>query len=226
MNGKTHMIVGGLSAGIPVVISISLKELGFDVGNCIYFPIVGVIPSIFGGIAPDVDMPHSIAGKWIRKALTAVIIGSGCMLLFLYCMLMLGSRTFKVLLPFFCFFLLACFLTLFITAAKHRRETHSGLLFLVLLLPLFWCCTLSSVNIFTDILFSSWVGFIIAWLSHLVIDSFNKKGVPWLYPFVTKHYSVMSITTGTKEEDFFRLVSIVFFICFYFLVFILWGIFL
>ena len=37
MNGKTHMIVGGLSAGIPVAISISLKELGFDIGNCIYF---------------------------------------------------------------------------------------------------------------------------------------------------------------------------------------------
>jgi len=48
--------------------------------------------------------------------------------------------------------------------------------------------------------------------------------VPWLYPFITKHYSVMSVTTGTKEEDFFRLVSIISFICFYFLIFILWGI--
>lgn len=226
MNGKTHMIVGGLSAGVPVVLSFMSKDICFDIGNCVYYPIAGVVSGIFGGIGPDIDMPHSIAGKWIRKALTAIIIGSGGMMLFLCCMLLLGSGTFKVLVPFFSFFLLGCFFAIFLSVVKHRRETHNGLLFIVLSLPLFWCCTFSSVNMFTNLLFSLWIGFIIGWFSHLVIDSFNKKGVPWLYPFVKKHYSIMSITTGTKDEDFFRMISILFFIILYFFIIIFWRLFL
>lgn len=42
---------------------------------------------------------------------------------------------------------------------------------------------------------------IIGYVSHLVMDSFNPQGVPWLWPVTKKHFSIPVIRTGSKLEQ-------------------------
>ena len=51
-----------------------------------------------------------------------------------------------------------------------------------------------------------WYGFMIGLVSHLVMDSFTKEGVPWLLPIPVKFgfppFKGLRITTGKKLETF------------------------
>ena len=88
----------------------------------------------------------------------------------------------------------------------HRFLTHSliglaifgGLLHLLLVL---WQPIMSLVNI--DLV---WAAFMIGMLSHLVMDSFTKEGVPWLLPIPVKFglppIRSLRITSGKKIENF------------------------
>jgi len=88
----------------------------------------------------------------------------------------------------------------------HRFLTHSILgvvlmgwlahLLLLFIRPLF-------PNIDSDIV---WWAFIIGMVSHLIMDSFTKEGVPWLLPIPIKFgfppLRKLRITTGKKIEKF------------------------
>ena len=41
-------------------------------------------------------------------------------------------------------------------------------------------------------------------LSHLILDTFNGKGIMWLWPLSKKHFHIAKIHTGAKQESFFR----------------------
>ena len=45
-----------------------------------------------------------------------------------------------------------------------------------------------------------YMGMIPGILSHLILDSLNPGGIMWAYPVRKKHYSVMSIKTGSMWE--------------------------
>ena len=49
------------------------------------------------------------------------------------------------------------------------------------------------------------LGFLIGTLSHLVLDTFNYKGIMWLYPLTKKHYHIASIKTRTFGETAFTI---------------------
>jgi inner membrane protein len=101
----------------------------------------------------------------------------------------------------------------------HRFITHSLLglalfgwlthLLLITLQPL-----MSSVNIWLV-----WLAFMIGMVSHLVMDSFTKEGVPWLLPIPIKFgfppIRRLRITTGKKIENFIVLPGLLIFICWY-----------
>ena len=53
------------------------------------------------------------------------------------------------------------------------------------------------------------LGFLIGTLSHLVLDTFNYKGIMWLYPLTKKHYHIASIKTRTFGETAFMVAMIV-----------------
>lgn len=46
----------------------------------------------------------------------------------------------------------------------------------------------------------------IGYLSHLVLDTMNEKGVMWLWPILGQHMYVAKIRTGSKAEKGFRWV--------------------
>jgi inner membrane protein len=52
------------------------------------------------------------------------------------------------------------------------------------------------------------LGFLIGTISHLVLDTFNYKGIMWMYPFSLKHFHIASIKTRTTMETIFMAVMI------------------
>ena len=214
MTGKTHMLIGGLTAGVAVALAVTHRRLGFDINGHTAYPALFVLPAIVGGLGPDVDMPNSISGRFVRKFLTYGILGIGATLFVLVVATIVRGGDLLSLASLAVLFILTCGVMFFISKAKHRRETHSGLFCLILILPLSVVVIMSSASLLLNLLISLWVGFWIGWVSHLVADSFNKRGVPWLYPLKnTKgkltYYSVMSITTGTHEETIFKICATV-----------------
>lgn len=75
-----------------------------------------------------------------------------------------------------------------ILGIKHRTFTHS-------LLALFL-----STMVVMVIDFNIGIVFSISYLSHLILDSFTKMGVPWFYPFSKKYYGLKIIKTGGAED--------------------------
>lgn len=218
MNSYTHMVIGGLCAGLPVALSIAEQRLGFSLGGHQVYPVVGVIPAIIGALGPDIDMPNSKGGRQLRRFLKAAlsISGAGVILLSIYaCIGVKGEAVLDILIPCAVFFGLSCCMTLFITMAKHRRETHSGLVLLILLLPNVYILRFTEAGLFTGVLLSLWLGFCLGWLSHLGADTFNKKGVPWLYPFSKTYFRLAGFVTGTQGETTFRNFSIILFVAVY-----------
>ncbi|MDR2534817.1 MAG: metal-dependent hydrolase [Treponema sp.] len=218
MNGYTHMVVGGLCGGLPVALSIAEQKLGFPIAGHALYPFVGILPAIIGALGPDIDMPNSKGGKTVRAFLKTAVTFSGVIVLILSIYVCIGVKSenaVDVLIPCAIFFGLSCCTTMFVTKCKHRQETHSGLVMLILLLPNIYIVRFTPAGLFTSVLLSGWSGFCIGWLSHLLADSFNKKGVPWLYPFSKKYFRLSSFVTGTQGETMFRNFCIVLFVTVY-----------
>jgi membrane-bound metal-dependent hydrolase YbcI (DUF457 family) len=67
-----------------------------------------------------------------------------------------------------------------------------------------------------------WAAFMIGMVSHLVMDSFTKEGVPWLLPIPVKFgfppIRRLRITTGKTIENFIILPGLLIFTCWHFAV--------
>jgi len=83
-----------------------------------------------------------------------------------------------------------------ILGIKHRTITHSLL-------------TLILATI-TVMLFNFNIGLVFGYnySIHLILDSFTKMGVPFLYPFKKKYYGLKLIRTGGVEDMFICLLAI------------------
>ena len=83
----------------------------------------------------------------------------------------------------------------------HRGVTHAPLITTIFLaLSMFF---LATPNIYA---YSIVLGFFAGIYSHIILDGFTKGGVPLLYPFNKKKYSLKLFVTGKKGEDRFRLI--------------------
>lgn len=97
----------------------------------------------------------------------------------------------------------------------HRFITHS-ILGLIIFGWLSWLLlvALSPIMPAIDILLV-WIGFMIGMISHLVMDSFTKEGVPWLLPLPVKFgippLRRLRITTGKWIENFLVLPGLILF---------------
>lgn len=82
-------------------------------------------------------------------------------------------------------------------AFGHRGFFHTPILYIVLyflmsmVLPTYIC-----------------LGFIIGTMSHLILDSFNYKGIMWLYPLTKRHFHIASIRTRGFCETMFLILMV------------------
>jgi inner membrane protein len=206
------MVIGGLCGGIPVAFSIAEKKLGFSIGSHIVYPVIGLFPAVIGALGPDIDMPNSKAGAKVRRLLLVSIVISGLLLLFFF-----YRDDVHFFLPLFLAF---CCISLFVFRTKHRQGTHCGLLMIVLFLPNIYIVRFTQASPFINSMISAWLGFCFGWFSHLVVDTFNRKGVPWLYPFSRHYFRLAKIAAGTKGETVFRTFCVVLFTAAYMVIII------
>jgi membrane-bound metal-dependent hydrolase YbcI (DUF457 family) len=85
----------------------------------------------------------------------------------------------------------------------------------MLFLPNIYIARFIQASPLIDSVLSAWLGFCFGWFSHLVLDTLNPKGVPWLYPFSSRYFRFAKIGAGTKDESVFRTFCIVFFVIAY-----------
>jgi inner membrane protein len=97
----------------------------------------------------------------------------------------------------------------------HRFITHS-ILGLILFGWLSWLLLTFLSPIMTSIdIWIVWIAFMVGMLTHLVMDSFTKEGVPWLLPIPVKFgfppIRRMRLTTGKWIESFIVLPGLIIF---------------
>jgi len=227
MNGTTHMSIGALTGGLVLAYGIANRTLSFGLSDYEIYPLIVTAAGAIGGLAPDVDMARSKAGKFLRKVLRTVFIASA---LFMVAMnfipptgieildgaIGMGARVDRgvpLILAAFCILILAV-----IENSKHRGFTHTPVGLLVVASPLIFMLLTGTMFVGADIVVSAQIGFVLGWFSHMVIDSFNYPGTPWLWPLVTKHFNIMRIGSGTEGEAKFMAMSIVLFMMCYALI--------
>lgn len=84
------------------------------------------------------------------------------------------------------------------TTLGHRGATHSPFLILLFSCILHLLNKLIWVNLPLHIII---VGLFIGMMSHVFLDLLTKEGVPFLYPFSKKKFSLIGITTGGFIES-------------------------
>lgn len=84
----------------------------------------------------------------------------------------------------------------------HRGITHT------LLVPFVLYCVINYLSLST-IVASIIFGFLFGYVMHLFADMFNKKGIPLLWPLMTKHFYIMTIKTRSATETMFMVIWVV-----------------
>lgn len=82
-------------------------------------------------------------------------------------------------------------------AFGHRGFFHTPILYIALYF-------LMSMALPTSIC----LGFLIGTMSHLVLDSFNYKGIMWFYPLTKKHFHIASVKTRGFGETMFLILMV------------------
>jgi len=221
MNSTTHMTVGALSAGLLLAHSLSNgPQLSFELAGYQVYPLIAVFAGAMGGLAPDVDMAKSRARRFLRRVVRTCLILSALSLAIMYFIppygyefwdgtVRLGAgadRGVSLVLAAFCIFIIVI-----AEKAKHRGFTHTVVGLAVVAAPLVFMLITGVMFVGAYIAVSAQIGFLLGWLSHMVIDSFNYPGTPWLWPLVKKHFRLMRIASGKEGEATFLLVCIVIF---------------
>ena len=84
----------------------------------------------------------------------------------------------------------------FASISHHRGFFHTPILYLILA---------RLIYIFSPVLA---IGFGIGTFSHLVLDTFNYKGIMWLWPLTKKHYHIARVKTRSVGENIFMVAMI------------------
>lgn len=224
MNGKTHMIVGGLTGGIVLAHGIANHTSSFSFSGYEIYPIIITIAGAVGGLAPDVDMDRSTSGKFLHNILHAGLIISAIFLAIMYFTPRTGieildravgmsvgiNRNVPIIFAGFCLLIMVI-----IGRSKHRGFTHTTIALLIIAVPLIYMLLTKTGFSGADIVVSAQIGFVLGWLSHMVIDTFNYPGTPWLWPIINKHFNIMRVDSGTNEETIFCSIAIIAFVAVY-----------
>ena len=84
----------------------------------------------------------------------------------------------------------------------HRNFFHSPIFLLILYLLLSY--------FFPEYIFLI-QGFSIGFMTHQLLDMFNKSGIPLFYPFTKKRFNLFSVKSGSKNELLIAMIVYLFF---------------
>lgn len=178
MTGKTHLTVG-IAAGLTLA-----------AGNSIENQAILILAAAVGSLIPDLDHPRSKINQRVLllknrlfKMITYSLMGGGL----IYLDTILNSSGFKILR------LLGLTLIL-VGLSRHRGFTHS-LLGLVLFSGIVYIGT-SNYNLYV-----AFVGFVIGYVSHLVLDLVTVQGIELLYPYKKNIRIPLGIKTNGIVEN-------------------------
>ena len=224
MNGTTHITIGGLTGGLILAQTMAANALSLNFAGYEIYPLIVTVGAAVGGLAPDVDIAHSKAGRFLRDGLRYTLASSAIFFLAMVFMPQTGIRLLDGALaqgarvnrgvPF----VLAAFcglIMVIIEKSKHRGFTHTTAALLLVAFPLIFMLVTGVMFVGADIAVSGQIGFVLGWLSHMVADTFNRGGVPWLWPVMKKRFKVMRIKTGSGMEGKFTMVCTLLFILCY-----------
>lgn len=161
MLGKTHMAVG-VGSALLIVPPQNLPELA-----------VGISTAAAGSLIPDIDVKTSQAHRAAEKVIWIGILAAGIIMItdyFWFPVLNKGVMTDSTVMR-----MLAAAAVLFGICAIGKSLPHRSFMHSILAMLILTAC----VGVFLPIA-APW--FLIAFLSHLTIDVFNRKGEQLLYP--------------------------------------------
>lgn len=90
----------------------------------------------------------------------------------------------------------------------HRGIIHAPLLYLTIYIIVYLVYTKYAPSTYHYLYFAGNTGFFAGALSHLILDTFNKTGIPWFMPFSNNKISIASIKTRSDGETIFEIVQI------------------
>ena len=188
MEKKTHVALGNLVA-LAAVNPGSINSLLITVGF-----------ASLGGIFPDVDLKDSTTDKLfdrlITSLITVIVIGIFINYLFdinLYTKIKEYNSVFNYILCI-CIFTVMAYMG---SKTHHRSFTHSALGLIMYTLILSYAFSKAVT-----------VPFFLAYLSHILIDLFNRKGLTLFYPVKSRFCLNLCDSNGTINNLAFSLFSI------------------
>lgn len=87
---------------------------------------------------------------------------------------------------------------------EHRGITHTPFILVMFSFILSPLILLNNIYINSAI-----IGFFIGYISHLMYDLLNPKGIPLLFPATKKHFHIFLIKTDSLGEVIFRLLNFI-----------------
>ena len=224
MNGTTHLTIGGLTGGLILAQTMANNTLSLSFSGYEIYPLIVTVAAAVGGLAPDVDIAHSKAGRFLREGLRITLAASALFMLVMALIPQTGirlldgaiargagiNRGVPLILAAFCILIM-----FIVEKSKHRGFTHTTVGLLLVASPLIFMLVTRVMFVGADIAVSAQMGFVLGWLSHMVIDSFNRGGVPWLWPILKKRFRIMTIRTGSGMEGKFLMLCTAVFIVYY-----------
>lgn len=213
MTWRTH-IIGGLQTGI-VAASIA--------SGSVEDSLILISAASFGSILPDIDQPGSRIGqsdaliglvshlvsKFTRhRGFTHTLLGAIVMAALFFMPSLAGNARESII---------AFFAALFVFALVHAKggalSYFAGWLSVAAYIFTPIAASLVSdqnIELFLDIRSARLcaIGVFFGCVSHMVYDSFNRGGVPWLWPISRKQFHIMGIKTNTFGELYFVAIQI------------------
>lgn len=218
MKGTTHMAFGGM---LGLVTAVATYE-GLGVGDPIIYGSTILVGSGIGALIPDIDAEGAtitrklgIAGTLVAKGLKHRGITHTLLGFFVFTLAALGITSLMSSLysgGIFGRILIALVMT-FIFSVMYKRvklvryimkkltEQSAKVTALISKVVVF-ILAMFLADYLVQFMFVFGASLSLGYLSHLISDSFNVSGCPWLFPFVTKNFSIGKLKTGVHDKLF------------------------
>lgn len=218
MKGTTHVAFGGMLGLVTAVATYNTV----GAGDPIIYGSTILVGSGLGALLPDIDAEGAtitkklgIAGTVVAKGLKHRGITHTLLGLFVFALATLGIT--NLFTAFYDGGLLGRFLVAsimtFIFSCMYKRvkalrvalrkvfKQNATITSIVSKLVVF-ITVMALSDYFIDFVNIFGLSLILGYLSHLISDSFNVSGCPWLFPFVKQNFSIGKCKTGKHDGIF------------------------